>query len=201
MRRAGRLYSSTMSEGDSSNADVGRKAAFEQLVTPLLPALARAARRLARPPQDAADLVQETLLRAYRTFENFQAGTNAKAWLFTILYSIAANVADKERRHPTVHLDNIEERFARAIDGRQDTEQALLAQLDRTRVDAAVSQLPADFRDAVLLVDLEELTYEEAAAVLKCPIGTVRSRLFRGRKLLFLALRDYALSAGLLTDR
>ncbi len=140
------------------------------------------------------------MLRAYRTFANFTQGTNGRAWLFTILYSVATNAAQRERRHPAVQIDGIDERFAEAVssDGAH-RELTLVRQLDASHhVDAALDRLSAAFRTAVVLVDLEELSYEEAAGVMGCPVGTLRSRLFRGRKQLFLELRDYARSAGLL---
>jgi RNA polymerase sigma-70 factor (ECF subfamily) len=179
----------------------GHRAEFEQLVLPVLPVLHRTARRLAHPPADASDLVQETCLRAYRTFANFERGTNVKAWLFTILYSVAVNVADKERHRPEVQVDDVDERFANATHRRDDAELALLRQFDGSpHVDNALVQLPEEFRSAVVLVDLEELTYEEAASALGCPVGTLRSRLFRGRKRLFLALMDYVPSRRVLTE-
>jgi RNA polymerase sigma-70 factor, ECF subfamily len=169
---------------------------FEQLVLPVLPVLYRTARHLAHPPVDPSDLVQETCLRAYRTFANFERGTNVKAWLFTILYSIAANVASRSRRHPEVSVDDLDEQIA---GDRADEELALLRHLDAApHIEAALGQLPDDFRNAVVLVDLEDLTYEEASSVLGCPVGTLRSRLFRGRRGLFRALKDYARETGLL---
>ncbi len=182
----------------------GRRAEFERLALPLAGALYRTARRLSRRPEDAADLLQETFLRAYRTFDNFQDGTNAKAWLFTILYSIVANRWRREKRAPEEQsIDDVEARFGHmlAIDGAS-VERDLLARLDASpEVDAALQQLPDAYRAAILLVDVEELTYEEAASALECPVGTVRSRLARGRKLLFLALQDYARQTGAWQDR
>jgi RNA polymerase sigma-70 factor (ECF subfamily) len=173
---------------------------FEELALPIVPSLTRTARRLARPPHDANDLVQDALLRAFQTFGNFAPGSNGKAWLFTILYSVAANIADKERRHPAVSMDGIDERFSAAVaNGAAHDELARVRQLDASRhVDAALECLCQEFKGSVVLVDLEELTYEEAAAVLGCPVGTLRSRLFRGRKQLFVELRAYARDAGLL---
>jgi len=179
-----------------------RRAEFEELALPALRALLRTARRLARPPHEATDLVQETFLRAYRTFDNFEPGTNPRAWLFRILYSVAANFADKQRRHPEVSADDIDTRFAMRAGAQRDEELALLVQFDGSpHIDAALDRLPEEFRSAVLLVDLEDFSYEEAAEVLGCPIGTLRSRLFRGRKHLFLALESYARELGFLKER
>jgi RNA polymerase sigma-70 factor (ECF subfamily) len=174
---------------------------FEQLLLPLLPMLYRTARRLAHPPAEGSDLVQETCLRAYRTFANFERGTNARAWLFTILYSVAVNAASSARTRPEIHVDDLDERFAAATQG-GDAELALLRQFDGSpHVETALVRLPEEFRSAVVLVDLEELTYEEAATALGCPVGTLRSRLFRGRKRLYLELKDHARRIGFLKGR
>jgi RNA polymerase sigma-70 factor (ECF subfamily) len=182
---------------------VDRRGDFERIALPVAPALYRTAHRLSRP-EDASDLVQETFLRAYRTFDNFQEGTNAKAWLFTIMYSILANRWRAERRaSDDVAVDYVEKRFGAALASPQmNAEEVLLARLDASpEVDKALRELPDAQRAAVLLVDVEELTYEEAAAVLDCPMGTVRSRLARGRKQLFVALTEYARRIGALRDR
>ncbi len=171
---------------------------------PFAPMLYRTARRIAGRPDDASDLVQETFLRAYRTFANFQDGTNAKAWLFTIMYSIASNQWRADRRAPIeVPVEEVERRFGAALASEAgDAEQLMLARLEASpEVDRALRDLPEAQRAAVVLVDVEELTYEEAATVLECPVGTVRSRLARGRKQLFVALADYARRTGALRDR
>lgn len=148
--------------------------------------------------------MQETFLRAYRTFGNFQDGTNAKAWLFTIMYSIASNQWRADRRAPIeVPVEEISQRFGAALaaEGR-DAEQLMLARLEASpEVDRALQELPDAQRAEVLMVDVEELTYEEAATVLGCPVGTVRSRLARGRKQLFVALAAYARRTGAFRDR
>lgn len=179
------------------------RAEFERVARVEAPALYRTARRLARPPAEAGDLVQETLLRAYRTFGNFTPGTNARAWLLTILYSVAANAADRKARRPEVGVDDLEREFERAVRGTTGREElALLRQIDASpQVDAALADLSDAFRAAVLLVDIEDLTYEEAAAVVGCPVGTLRSRLFRARRHLFLSLCEHAREVGLLGRR
>ena len=177
-------------------------ARFEAVALPFLDALHRKAWHLTRRPEDASDLVQETFLRAYRTFENFTEGTNCRAWLFTILYSIFVNKYRKEQREPDlVSMDELEEAHHRELaDPAWDGEFAALAgkELDwqGPEISAALGKLPEEFRSAVLLVDVEEFTYEEAAAVLNCPVGTLRSRLFRARRVLFVELRDYARRMG-----
>ena len=179
-------------------------ATFEAVALPWMDALYHRALSLARRPEDARDLVQETYLRAYRSFAGFTAGTNCKAWLFTILYSIFVNKYRKARREPdTVSLDDLDDSFSTALTQPEwPTDFAALAsaELDWTgpEVHAALENLPENFRAAVLLVDVDGFTYEEAAAVADCPVGTLRSRLFRARRLLWLALHDYAQRMGLI---
>lgn len=181
-----------------------RRAAFERLAMPLAPSLYRTAYRLVGRNEDAGDLVQETFLRAYRTFDSFRPGTNAKAWLFTVLYSIVSNRWRAERRAPEhVAVDEVESRFGAALASADaSAEDVLLARLDASaEVDAALRALPDAQRVAVMLVDVEDLSYEEAAGVLECPVGTVRSRLARGRRQLFVALTEYARRTGVLRNR
>jgi RNA polymerase sigma-70 factor (ECF subfamily) len=177
-----------------------KRAEFEATALPLLQPLYLAARRLAESPDDAEDLVQETCLRAYRTFENFTPGTNCRAWLFTILYSVYINdYRRRQRRGPTLSLEDLEARFQQFVEAPDDREPAtatLPAEKLGPEVDAALRQLSPEFRAAAVLVDVEGLSYDEAAAVLGCPVGTVRSRLFRARRLLFGALHHYAMQSG-----
>lgn len=178
-----------------------KRAAFEATALPFMRALYNTALRLTQQPQDAADLVQETFLRAYRTFENFTPGTNCKAWLFTILYSIFVNQYRQRMQRPRVEsLEELEERFhqfAQASDPAFDiTAVEGWGWRWSPEVERALRQLPEDFRAPLLLVDIEGLSYEETASVLGCAVGTVGSRLFRGRKLLFGMLQGYAHEAG-----
>lgn len=174
---------------------------FEAVALPLMPSIYNAAWRLVHNEHDAADLVQDTYLRAFRTFHNFRPGTNCKAWLFTILYSIFINRYHQQRRRPIlVTLDELgdvvadpsaQAEFARLLsDGTIQWEDADLNE--------ALKRLPEEFRLALLLVDVEGLTYEEAAGSLECPVGTVRSRLARARKALFESLQEYARDRGFL---
>lgn len=168
---------------------------FEAIALPFMRALHGTALHLTRRPEDARDLVQETYLRAYRTFDGFTPGTNARAWLFTILYSVFFNGYRRRQREPAqVPWHEVEERFARTA--AMDAEQTQLASPLAAAVESALARLPEDFRLAVLLVDLNDLSYEEAAAALGCPLGTVRSRLFRARKLLYIHLREHARGLG-----
>ena len=163
--------------------------------------LLRTALRLCREHPEAEDLVQETLLRAWRAFEQYEPETNCKAWLFTILYSIFVNQYRQAKQRPRVEsLEALEERFhqfAQAPDPASDiTTVEGWGWRWSPEVERALRQLPEDFRAPLLLVDVEELAYEEAASVLGCAVGTVGSRLFRGRKLLFAMLQAYAHEAG-----
>ena len=184
------------------NEGVTDAARFEAAALPFLNALYNKALHLTRSREEARDLVQETFLRAYRTFANFTEGTNCKAWLFTILYSVFVNQYRKTQREPDiVSIDELEETYHRVLaDAQWDDEFAVLAgsELDwqGPEVSQALGKLPQDFRAAVLLVDVEQLSYEEAATVLNCPVGTLRSRLFRARRVLFVELREYARKMG-----
>ena len=172
-------------------------ARFENEALPFMGVLYHKALVLTRRPEDASDLVQETYLRAFRNFSGFAEGTNCKAWLFTIQYSIFVNKYRKAQREPEVlSIDDTDEAFHRAID--DGDWEADFAGLDwkEAEVEGALGKLPEGFRTAVLLVDVEELSYEEAATVLGCPIGTLRSRLARARRMLFTDLRDYARTRG-----
>jgi len=152
------------------------------------------ARRLTRRRDDAEDLVQETFLRAYRTYGNFERGTNARAWLFTIMRSIWINKEDRVQRSPEeMTVSDLEQRRGRTIELVDERAQERVLENPNlestpTEVEQAVGDLPEAFRMPLLLIDVGELTYEEAARVLECPVGTVRSRLSRGRKALASAL-------------
>lgn len=189
-----------MASSQSPRSTPDLRTAFEELARLEAPVLYRTARRLAQPPTEAADLVQETLLRAYRTFANFRPGTNGRAWLFTILYSVAMNEAERRGRRSEVSLDDPASAASVSSDVRSHHEElTLLRRIDvAPQIETALAQLAEPFRTAVMLVDIEELMYEEAAEVVGCPVGTLRSRLFRGRRQLFAALAEYARQAGLL---
>jgi RNA polymerase sigma-70 factor, ECF subfamily len=186
----------------SDPAREARRRAFEVEALPHLRSLWAAARRLAHRDADAEDLVQETYLRAYRTFDNFRPGTNGRAWLLTILYSVFINRYHRERRRPESRpLEELESRPLNELAG-EDWEAPLLAAASAGAwgmsgtVEMALRKLPAAYRHTVLAVDVEGLTYDEAATALSCPIGTVRSRLARARRLLAAELADYAQGLG-----
>ncbi len=175
-----------------------KRALFEATALPFTAALYTTALRLTGASADASDLVQETFLRAYRTFENFSLGTNSKAWLLTILYSIHINQR-KRARHAAVTLPpEVLEALPEDTSAGGD---APLPELDERwgpEVERALRALAEPLRAAILLVDVEQLPYEEAAAALGWPVGTLRSRLFRARKRLFALLEDYARTSGYL---
>jgi RNA polymerase sigma-70 factor (ECF subfamily) len=180
-----------------------RRQRFEATALPLLSAVYAYGIRLSRNAETARDLVQETYLRAYRTFDNFRPGTNCKAWLFRILYSIFVNRYWKRQREPkTVPLEEIENRFQATLqandDIRTDGRNPIWTDPD---VEAALDELPEAFRATVILVDIEDFTYEEAAAAMNCPVGTVRSRRCRARKMLFVTLHEHARRAGYLKEK
>ena len=172
---------------------------FDALLQPELRILHATARRLCAQPEDAADLVQETCLRALRTFASFQPGTNARAWLLTILWSIHANRRRSDRRERVVSIEELESRLPGGFEPADPAADEALLRAADTRgwgdeVDAALRELPVAFLTPVLLVDVAGLSYEAAASVLDCPVGTIRSRLFRARSLLAARLADYARS-------
>jgi RNA polymerase sigma-70 factor (ECF subfamily) len=184
-----------------------RRAEFEATALPYMGALYNTARRLTHGSDDAGDLVQETFLRAYRTFDNFTPGTNCRGWLLTIMYSVFINDYHKTRRQlPTLSIDDLEGRFQQYLESSEDAGEAA-ATVDvrglrmNPEVERALRQLPEDFRAPVLFIDVEGLSYDEAAEVLRCPVGTIRSRLYRGRRLLFAALQDYAAAMGFRSDK
>jgi RNA polymerase sigma-70 factor (ECF subfamily) len=174
-----------------------RRASFEREALVHLDTLYRVALRLAGNAADAEDLVQETMLRAYRSWDRFTPGTNAKGWLLTILRHLFINEYRRKRRHPaTVDLDTIEP-FAAFEDIQEaDPQGAFFNRIVDDEVLRAVDQLPEAFREAVMLSDVEGLSYEEIAKVMDVPVGTVKSRLYRGRRMLQAKLYDYAVSMG-----
>jgi RNA polymerase sigma-70 factor, ECF subfamily len=183
--------------------DAALRERFERDVLPLLPSLYGAALRMTRNPADAEDLVQETYLRAFRGFASFQEGTNLKAWLYRILTNSFINTYRKKQREPqTVEgPDDVDEWYlfdrlgARNVEG--SAEEEVLDKIPDADVKAALESLPENFRLPVLLADVEGFSYKEIADIMGSPIGTVMSRLHRGRKALEKALWETARERGL----
>lgn len=187
---------------DSSVAAVRRR--FHQEAMPHAQALYGAAMRLVRSPDDARDLVQETMFKAWRAFHTFESGTNCKAWLFRILTNTFINkyrrrakerdILDGKTRIDAEHeLVNLPSKRAFL-----DPEGAMADKSLADEVLAALEDLPVDFRVVVMLSDIEGFAYKDIAAMVGIPVGTVMSRLFRGRRLLQEKLFDYAVETGVL---
>ena len=176
---------------------------FERDVLPLLSSLYGAALRMTRNPADAEDLLQETTLRAYRGFSSFQEGTNLKAWLYRILTNSFINIYRKKQREPkTVDgPEDLDEWFLFDRLGAQSVqrsaEEDVLENIPDADVKSALESIPDNFRMAVLLADVEGFSYKEIADITDVPIGTVMSRLHRGRKALEKALYAVAKERGL----
>ena len=174
-----------------------RQAAFEREVLVHLDLLYRVALRLSGSAADADDLVQETMLRAFRSWQQYEPGTNARAWLLTILRNQFINEYRRRRRHAQATEEIAADPHAVFLSVRDaDPSGAFFDRIVDDRVLAAIDALPDEFREAVILVDSEGLSYEEAAKVLDVPIGTVKSRLFRARRRLQQELYDYAVDMG-----
>ena len=175
--------------------------AFEAEALASLDSLYRAALRLTRVPADAEDLVQETYLKAFRAVDRFEPGTNLRAWLFTILHNTALNRA-RDRSRDTVSVDSeIVDRAAdapppggRSAGAAETPESLLIRDTLAPELQAAIDALPEAFRQAVWLRDVEEFSYAEIADMLSIPIGTVMSRISRGRHMLFDALKSSVVS-------
>lgn len=170
-----------------SAGDIDRDTAFERDALPWLDDVYRFALSLTRDEADADDVVQETFLRAYRSWHTFIPGTDCRRWLFTICRNVF--LRSRERQRPTVDLEDGEQDAVAAgsvyAAAREKGYDDIYARLDLApALRDAIDELSEPFRSAVVLVDVEDLTYESAAEVMGVPIGTVRSRLFRGRRLL-----------------
>ena len=181
------------------------RARFAEQAMGYMGSLYSAALRMTRNPSDAEDLVQETYLKAYRAFGTFQEGTNLKSWLYKILTNTFINSYRAKRRRPAeTELDDVEDLYlyrrlgglAGASAGRS-AEEDVLERITDDEVKEAIESLPEAFRIAVLLADVEGFSYKEIAEIMDVPIGTVMSRLHRGRRALQKALGEYGLERGL----
>ncbi len=200
----GRGISVSMAARD---AEEQKHALFAQWALPHKDYLYIACLYLTRQRDDAEDLFQETYLHAFRFFHQFTPGTNCRAWLLTIMHNVFKNrYRHYQRTNQTLEFDLAaheyeKKRLADGEAGRDDPADLLFSQLVDNEITDALQTLPEEYRSTLVLVDIEELTYEEAAAILGCPIGTVRSRLSRARRLLRTALTAYARGRGYVREK
>lgn len=178
---------------------------FEAATMPYVDSLYNTAYRLTRNAADAEDLVQEAYLKAYRHYDKFQEGTNLKAWLFKIMKNTFINNYRKNQRVPPqsdfaeLEQGGLEGKVREDAAGRiKDPEEEFLATIVDEQVQEALDSLSEDYRMAVILADLENFSYKEIAEILEVPVGTVMSRLYRGRKQLEEVMLEYARSRGYL---
>jgi RNA polymerase sigma-70 factor (ECF subfamily) len=181
---------------------------FVEAAMEFMQPLYTAALRMTRNPSDAEDLVQETYLRAYRAYESFEEGTNLRAWLYRILTNTFINSYRSKKRRPEISdVEDIEDlylykRLGASTSGDQgrSAEEELFEHITDSQVKEAIEALPEQFRMAVLLADVEGFSYKEISEMLDVPIGTVMSRIHRGRKALQKALLDFGRERGLVSD-
>ena len=185
-------------------SSMGDRSTFEAQIAPLLDSMYRTALRMTKNSADAEDLVQETCLKAYRYFDRFEDGSNLRAWIFKILTNLFINRYRKQAKQPTaVEYDEAGEFYlynqmveSGAVSEEQGPEKDLFNRTLGEDVSRAIDELPEDFRIVVVMAFLEGLSYEEIADALDVPMGTVKSRLHRGRKMLQKSLYQYARRAG-----
>jgi RNA polymerase sigma-70 factor, ECF subfamily len=182
-------------------SDARARVRFEEEALELSDQVYQVARRLAGSREEAEDLVQETYARAFRAWRSFEPGTNLRAWLFRILTNLNIDRGRRIQRSPD--FQPLEENdyflYNRLEEGRSDVnldERRVVERLSQNDTVTALADLPHDFRDVVLLVDLADFTYSDAAQILDIPIGTVMSRLHRGRRILKRTLADSAADDG-----
>ena len=191
---------------DAKKEQQALQAAYYEEAVPHLDALYATALRLTKNESDAHDLVQETMLKAYRYFDKYEQGTNCKAWLFKILTNTFINRYRKNQKRKEFLVDEdfrpLQERAEAPekspFEGEIESQEQMFHRLFGDEVKAALEEIPVDFRMVVLLADLQDFAYKEIAAIMDCPIGTVMSRLYRGRRMLQARLRDYAEGQGII---
>ena len=180
---------------------------FTEEAMPLLDQLYGGALRMTRNPQDAEDLVQETYLKAYKAFDRFTPGTNLKAWLYRIMTNTYINTYRKKQRRPLVtSADDVTDNqlytsSSHDSTGLESAEVEALKQMPNSRISEALNSLNEDYRMVVYYADVEGLAYKEIAEVMDIPLGTVMSRLHRGRKQLREMLKDVAHDQGIGFER
>lgn len=182
---------------------------FQQEALPHMDALYATALRLTKNGNDAEDLVQETMLKAFRYFDKYEKNTNCKAWLFKIMTNTFINRYRRQQKRKEFLVDEdfrpLQERAEAPKENpfvdKIDSEQSMYFKLFGDEVKAALEEIPVDFRMVVLLADLQDFAYKEIAEIMDCPIGTVMSRLYRGRRMLQAHLLEYAQARGVITPQ
>lgn len=182
-----------------------RRESFETEALPHMEALLRTALRMTKNQSDAEDLVQEAMVKAYRNWDKFEPGTNCRAWLFRIMTNVFINDYRSKSRSPiSVDVDDIDDNFLygqlASLGVENNPEQQLFTKILDGDVRKAIEELPDDFKMVVMLSFLEGFSYQEIADILDLQLGTVKSRLHRGRKLLQKQLYDYAVRNGYLKE-
>lgn len=188
-----------------TDAGLDKRKAFEREAVPHMDALYRTALRMTKNQGDAEDLVQEAMIKAYRFWDRFEQGSNCRAWLFKIMTNIFINDYRSKSRAPvSVNVDDIDDNFLYGqlaqLGPEDNPEVQLFAKLFDDDVKSAIEELPDDFRIVVILSFLEQFSYQEIADIAGLQLGTVKSRLHRGRKLLQKQLFDYAVKNGYIKD-
>ena len=192
---------------ETTSETLQKQRLFEEQALPLLDQLYGGAMRLTRNPQDAEDLIQETYLKAYSNFDSFKQGTNLKAWLYRIMTNTYINSYRKAKRRPLEssadELSDFQLYTTAGHDstGLESAEVEALKQMPDSEISEAMNDLPEDYRMVVYYSDVVGLAYKEIAEVMGTPLGTVMSRLHRGRKLLRAALKDVAREKGIGRNR
>ena len=181
-------------------SDADRRRLFEAQVMPLTDRLYGAAMRYTRDPVDAQDLLQEAMVKAFRSYHQYQQGTNLKAWLYRVLHTTFLSMYRKQQRRPQENLtdDWGDHTLFDAVVDSGSVEEDVLASFTDQAVKDALADLPEQFRMAVYLADIEGFAYKEIAEIMDTPVGTVMSRIHRGRKGLQEALTEYAHERGIL---
>ncbi|HIX78466.1 MAG TPA: sigma-70 family RNA polymerase sigma factor [Candidatus Corynebacterium faecipullorum] len=188
---------------ETTSETLQKQRLFEEQALPLLDQLYGGAMRLTRNPQDAEDLIQETYLKAFSNFDSFTQGTNLKAWLYRIMTNTYINSYRKAKRRPVESsADELSDFQLYTTSGHDSTglesaEVEALKQMPDSEISEAMNDLPEDYRMVVYYSDVVGLAYKEIAEVMGTPLGTVMSRLHRGRKLLRAALKDVAREKGI----
>jgi len=190
---------------ESKSVEVRKRKAFEKEALPHMDALYRTALRMTKNQNDAEDLVQEAYVKAYRFWDKFEPGSNCRAWLFKIMTNIFINDYRSKSRTPvSVNVDDIDDNFLYGqlanLGPEDNPERRLFSKIFDDDIKKAIEELPDDFRLVVVLSFLEGFSYQEIADIADLQLGTVKSRLHRGRKLLQKQLFDYAIRNGYIKD-